>query len=322
MNPLSLLYGAVTGARNLVYDTGWFTARLEAPVVSVGNISVGGTGKTPFIIYLGEQLKQRGISFDVLSRGYGRASKGVRIVDPEGSPRDFGDEPLLVAQRLAVPVIVGENRYHAGLRAEQRFGAQLHLLDDGFQHRQLHRDLDIVLLGDGDLGDRLLPVGRLREPAGALERADVVVTQSPEGLSPEKIRAHETCAPTLFKMDRRMIVDTEVAKSQIAFCGIARPHGFFAGLRAAGVNVVGERAFRDHHAYSDTDIKELQEMRGSSGAEGFVTTEKDQINLGGYAKQLSPLSVVKLSVSVDRAEDLLTRVVQLVGVRPAEAAKS
>src|SRR6476660_8858453 len=114
MNPLSLLYGAVSGARNLVYDTGWFTARLQTPVVSVGNISVGGTGKTPFVIYLGEQLKQRGITFDVLSRGYGRDTRGVRVVDPSGSAREFGDEPLLIAHTLGVPVIVGESRYHAG----------------------------------------------------------------------------------------------------------------------------------------------------------------------------------------------------------------
>ncbi len=162
MSPLSLLYGAVSGARNLVYDTGWFAARLRAPVVSVGNISAGGTGKTPFIIYLGEQLKQRGVKFDVLSRGYGRVTKGVRVVDPAGPARDFGDEPLLIAHKLGVPVIVGESRYHAGLLAEKEFGTQVHLLDDGFQHRQLHRDLDIVLLGDGDLEDKLLPAGRLR----------------------------------------------------------------------------------------------------------------------------------------------------------------
>src|SRR4051812_18617934 len=177
MNPLSALYGLVTGARNLVYDTGFFSAKLRAPVVSVGNISVGGTGKTPFIIYLGQQLKQRGIRFDVLSRGYGRDSKGVRMVDPAGSAREYGDEPLLIARALGVPVIVGENRYHAGLLAEQRFDPQLHLLDDGFQHRQLQRDLDIVLLPEGDLKDKLLPQGRLRERLSALRRADIVVLQ-------------------------------------------------------------------------------------------------------------------------------------------------
>ncbi len=318
MNPLSLLYGAASGARNLVYDTGWFTARLQGPVVSVGNISAGGTGKTPFIICLGEQLKQRGIKFDVLSRGYGRANRGVHFVDAAGAAHDFGDEPLLIARKLGVPVIVGESRYHAGLVAEQKFGPQLHLLDDGFQHRQLHRDLDIVLVGEGDLEDKLLPAGRLREPVSALTRADLIMI--PEALSREKIRTHETCVSALFKVVRTMSLGGKPDGGIVAFCGIARPHGFFAGLRAAGVNVVGERAFRDHHAYSEADVAELQKMRESAGAAGFVTTEKDQINLGERGGKLSPLSIAELNVSVDRPEELLDRVVQLVAT--SRAAKS
>src|SRR3954464_9046390 len=199
--------------RNLVYDAGWFTARLQGPVVSVGNISVGGTGKTPFIIYLGEQLKQRGIKFDVLSRGYGRASTGIHVVDASGSARDFGDEPLLITRKLGVPVVVGESRYHAGLVAEQKFGAQLHLLDDGFQHRELHRDLDIVLLGEGDLEDQLLPGGRLREPVSSLGRADVVITEHAQTCSRAKLRTGATPVPTLFEMGRKMVVDAEPGKS-------------------------------------------------------------------------------------------------------------
>ncbi len=311
MNPLTLLYGAVSGARNLAYDTGWFTARLQGPVVSVGNISVGGTGKTPFIIYLGEQLKQCGIKFDVLSRGYGRGSKGVRVVDPAGSAREFGDEPLLIARKLGVPVILGESRYHAGLAAEQKFGAQLHLLDDGFQHRQLHRDLDIVLVGEGDLEDKLLPAGRLREPASSLKRADVVVMAGES-----KINTHPSAAlrtgsgvPTLFKV---ISLDAKPAGGVVAFCGIARPQGFFAGLREAGVKVMAERIFRDHHAYSGAEVRELEALRVSSGAVGFVTTEKDLINLEGLGAKLSTVSIAKLSVSVDRPEELLGQVVQLV----------
>ena len=318
MNPLSLVYGAVSGARNLVYDTGWFTARLQGPVVSVGNISAGGTGKTPFIIYLGEQLKQRGIKFDVLSRGYGRASRGVHIVDPAGTARDFGDEPLLITRKLGVPVVVGESRYHAGLVAEQKFGPQLHLLDDGFQHRHLHRELDIVLLGEGDLEDKLLPAGRLREPISSIRRAHVVVVDG--AVSRDKLRKGETPVPTPFEMARQMVVAVEPGKKFIAFCGIARPHGFFAGLRAAGANVVAERAFRDHHSYTEADVTELAAMQASAGAAGFMTTEKDQINLEGLATRLSPMSVVKLNVTLDRPEELLAAVAMVPG--GAQAAKS
>jgi len=315
VNPLSLMYGAVSGARNLVYDTGWFTARLQGPVVSVGNISAGWTGKTPFIIYLGEQLKQRGIKFDVLSRGYGRASRGVRVVDASGSARDFGDEPLLIARKLEVPVVVGESRYHAGLVAEQKFGPQLHLLEDGFQHRQLHRDLDIVLLGEGDLEDQLLPAGRLREPVSALARADMIITADSEYL--ERLRSRHAM---VLWLRRAIQVGESDPGVSIAFCGIARPQRFFSSVRESGLKIAQERAFRDHHAYSAADAEELQKMRAASGAQGFVTTEKDELNLAPVAAGLYPRSIVKVKVWLDRPEELLEAVTKVAGGR--KAAKS
>src|SRR5450755_2239410 len=128
MNPLTGLYGAATALRNTLFDRGVLPSRrLEQPVVSVGNLTAGGSGKTPFVIALGEQLKARGIRFDVLSRGYGRNTRGVLLVDADGAASEFGDEPLLMARRLGVPVIVGESRYHAGLLAEEKFQSQLHI---------------------------------------------------------------------------------------------------------------------------------------------------------------------------------------------------
>ena len=178
------IFGLGVRARNALYDRGLARSqRLAGPVVSVGNLSVGGSGKTPFVLLLGELLKARGLKFDILSRGYGRKSRGVALVDPAGSPHDFGDEPLLMARRLNVPVIVGEIRYAAGVFAEQKFGPQLHLLDDGFQHRSLARDFDIVLVTPEDARDRLFPAGRLREPLSLARRADAVVLTS--GASPE-----------------------------------------------------------------------------------------------------------------------------------------
>ena len=169
MNPLTGLYGAATALRNTLFDRGVLPSRrLERPVVSVGNLSAGGSGKTPFVIALGELLKARGIRFDVLSRGYGRKTRGVLVVETGGNAADFGDEPLLIARRLGVPVIVGESRYEAGRVAEQKFQPQLHILDDGFQHRSLARDFDIVLMTERDFDDRLLPSGRLREPLSSL----------------------------------------------------------------------------------------------------------------------------------------------------------
>src|SRR5258708_6723013 len=178
MSVLVSIYGAVVRTKTALHERGALRARrLQGTVVSVGNLAVGGSGKPPFVILLGELLKAPGVEFDVLSRGYGRSTTGVLLVDPQGTPRDFGDEPLLIARRLGVPVVVGEKRYEAGQFAEARFGARLHLLDDGFQHRALMRNLDLVLVNASDFEDRLLPGGRLREPLSALKRADVVVLE-------------------------------------------------------------------------------------------------------------------------------------------------
>src|SRR5499427_9394669 len=179
MNPLSAIYAAGVRLRNESYDRGVLASqKLTGPVISIGSISAGGAGKTPFVIFLGEFLKGHGVRFDVLSRGYGRKSRGVRVVDRNGSPAEYGDEQLLISRRLRCPVVVGENRVEAGLLAETQFGAQLHLLDDGFQHRALKRDLNVVLLTADDLSDTLLPTGRLREPIRALERADVLAVEA------------------------------------------------------------------------------------------------------------------------------------------------
>ena len=283
MNPLSSLFGLGVRARNALYDRGIARARrLAGPVVSVGNLSVGGSGKTPFVLLLGELLKARGIKFDILSRGYGRKTRGVALVDPAGSARDFGDEPLLMARRLKVPVIVGEDRHAAGVFAEQKFGPQLHLLDDGFQHRSLARDFDIVLVTPEDARDRLLPAGRLREPLTSLRRADAVVLTSgasagifsaaPEaGLEgASRNHSHQRSGP---------------AGCVLRHCAATE---FCRQLRTAGIEPVAEAFYRDHHCVHEQDIRDLLDLRQRSEADGFVTTEKDAINLGGYLAALEP----------------------------------
>ena len=307
-NPLSAVYGAVVGVRNALYDRRWLRSRsLEGTVISVGNISTGGSGKTPFVILLGELLKARGIRFDVLSRGYGRTTRGVLLVDPGGLPRDFGDEPLLIARRLQTPVVVGEDRYEAGRFAESRLGAQIHLLDDGFQHRGLARDFEIGLVTPDDARDRLLPAGRLREPLRSLERADAVVLTS--GASPESF---PLAGKTVWRV-RRGIVAQDVPARPIVFCGIARPQNFLLQLRAAGIDPVAEAFFRDHHAYTEKDIRDLLELRQRSEAGGFVTTEKDAVNLGGYLAALAPLVVVRVTMELAdtaNAVDTMLRVIE------------
>jgi tetraacyldisaccharide 4'-kinase len=312
MNSLSELYGAVTTLRNTLYNRGLLSSqRLQKPVVSIGNLSAGGAGKTPFVIALGELLKSRGIQFDVLSRGYGRKTRGVLVVDPNGSAAEFGDEPLLIARRLAVPVIVGESRYHAGLMAEQKFPSQLHLLDDGFQHRSLARDFDIVLMTERDFDDRLLPAGRLREPLSSLQRADAIVL--PENTSGsekwnEAIANSPYRGKLIWRMNRQISMPVPII-APIVFCGIARPQQFFAQVHSAGITPAAEIEFRDHHAYATRDIQRLTAMSAKLGAGGFLTTEKDAINLSSLApelqQKLEPLSIATLKLTIDNPDKLV-----------------
>jgi tetraacyldisaccharide 4'-kinase len=302
LNPLSSIYGVAVRARNALYDRKRLPARrLEGPVVSVGNLSAGGSGKTPFVLLLGELLQSRGVKFDVLSRGYGRESRGVLLVDPAGLPQEFGDEPLLIARRLQVPVIVGEDRYEAGRFAEAKFGAQLHLLDDGFQHRALARDFDIVLVTPQDTSDRLLPAGRLREPLTALRRADAVVLTS--GASEE---AFSLQGKLVWRVKRGIVAEGIPARP-VVFCGIARPQNFLLQLRAANIEPAAQAFYWDHHAYNEKDVRELLELRQRSEAGGFVTTEKDAVNLGPYLSALAPLAVVRVRMElVDAANGVDT----------------
>jgi tetraacyldisaccharide 4'-kinase len=310
LHPLSAIFGAVAGARNALYDRRLLRPRsLQGPVISVGNISTGGSGKTPFVILLGELLKARGIRFDVLSRGYGRTTRGVLLVEPSGLPQDFGDEPLLIARRLQAPVVVGEDRYEAGRFAESRFGAQIHLLDDGFQHRGLSRDFDIVLVTPDDARDRLLPAGRLREPLRSLQRADAVALTS--GASPELF---SLAGKTVWRV-RRGIVPGQVPARPIAFCGIARPQNFLLQLRAAGIDPVAEAFFRDHHAYAEKDVRDLLKLQQRSEAGGFVTTEKDAVNLGGYLAALAPLAVVPVKMELADAANAVDSMLRVIEER-------
>ncbi len=306
MNPLTGLYGAATALRNTLYDRGVLPSRrLEQPVVSIGNLSAGGSGKTPFVIALGDLLKARGIQFDVLARGYGRKTRGVLIVEPDGNAADFGDEPLLIVRRLGVPVIVGESRYDAGRLAERKFQPQLHILDDGFQHRSLVRDFDVVLVTERDFDDRLLPSGRLREPFSSLQRADAIVLPREFSEQDPAIESFARQGKLIWRVNREIVIPAASA-APIVFCGIARPKQFFAQVRAAGIMPAAELEFRDHHAYDRSDIKRLLAMRSKLGAGGFLSTEKDAVNLGSLSLQaeFKPFAVAALNLTLERPTDV------------------
>ena len=297
IDPIGVIFGSGVALRNALYDRQVLKSyKLTRPVVSIGNISVGGSGKTPFVVALGGLLKERGIEFDVLSRGYGRSAKEVAIVDPGGTPDQFGDEPLLIARKLQVPVIVGADRYQAGLLAEEKFPAKLHLLDDGFQHRRLHRDFDIVMLPDSDLSGTLLPLGKLREPLDSLGRADAVVV-APDTRRPRQAK--------LAWRARRHIYFADSRAKTVAFCGIARPEQFFAGLKQLGLELVATVRFPDHHRYRQRDINRLLRIKVQTGAREFITTEKDAINLRPFLAELRTYKTATLDLELQDAGKMM-----------------
>lgn len=310
MNPLSALYAVINGSRNLLYDSGWFSGRLQGPVISVGSLSAGGAGKTPFLILLGELLQGRAVSFDVLSRGYGRKTRGVRLVDPAGTAAEFGDEPLYISRRLQVPVVVGEDRYQAGEFSEHKFGARFHLLDDAFQHRALARDFEIVLLPFGDTEDRLFPMGRLREPLASLRRADAIVIF-------DELSARRVPPGKMIWRVRRGIRIGDAPPGQVAFCGIARPWNFFRDLQDAGLEPAAEVTFPDHHRYSDKDVHNLLRTREQKGTSGFVTTEKDFINLGPLKESLQPLWTIAVRMELEQPQEQLNAMLATIALRRA-----
>jgi tetraacyldisaccharide 4'-kinase len=304
--PLIPLYAATLAVKNIAYSRGFFKAHeLKWPVISVGNISVGGSGKTPFVICLAKFLQRQGIHVDVLSRGYGRSSDAVERVDPTGDAERFGDEPLLIAQAADVPVYVGASRYAAGVLAErEQAGSGIHLLDDGFQHRKLGRAVDIVVIHRSDFEETLLPAGRLREPVGALKRAAVLVLRE-EDADLELELKRRGIEKTIWWIKRSILLPEKPGKV-VAFCGIARPDEFFRLLQMPDREVVAQEAFRDHHRYDETDMQQLIRLAQGHGAHAFLTTEKDFVRLSSAQKELlasvAPIRVAKLeTVLVDEA---------------------
>jgi len=306
--PLVPVYRAVLAVKDALRGE---PKQLQWPVVSVGSLSAGGAGKTPVVIALAQMLKARGWSVDVLSRGYGRNGSGMDLVEGADTVR-FGDEPVLIAQRAEVPVWVGADRFEAGVKAEsqtaeiadgakyggpsraaQHDGEKLtspsqnyvHLLDDGLQHRQLARAVDVVLVTAQDLDDALLPAGNLREPLTALHSADFVAVREEEIESIVKRLKPLLREGTLIWTVRRKLrfpaplFVFSAGLRPVAFCAIARPEGFAAMLKEAGCGIVDTIFFRDHHAYDMVDIARVLELAKELKATGFVTTEKDAVKL-------------------------------------------
>jgi tetraacyldisaccharide 4'-kinase len=317
---IGALYGRAASLRARWYATGRFaTETLPRPTISVGNITFGGTGKTPFVEFLARRLRFEGWRPAILSRGYGRRSRGVVVVG-EGagslvSPEEGGDEPVALARAVAagVCVVVGERRVEAAARAVA-LGADLFLLDDGFQHLAVRRELDLLLLDARDPfgGGRLPPRGRLREPLDAMARADAVVfTRADRGLPRiDALEAVARLAPgkPVFRARLRAaalrdeaggpIAAGEIAERRLlAVCGIANPASFAATLSELGLAAEERLEFRDHQRYGPRELARIRDAAARAGASLVVTTEKDAVKLAGRAGL--PVVAVRLAVEVE-----------------------
>jgi tetraacyldisaccharide 4'-kinase len=327
-------YRALLGAREWLYARHVLhSRRLDRPVVAVGNLTVGGTGKTPAVMLAVETLQDLGHRPAVLSRGYGRRTDGVLVVADTAAirlePEDAGDEPFVLARRLpGVPVVVGANRADAAALAIRRFGVTAIVLDDGFQHRTLAKDLEIVMArADRPWGNgRLLPAGPLREPLSALARADLVIATGAASMeeTAEVARAVARHAPGVpvvpaaygatecWDAHRMEPVPFEaLGRARVlAFAGIAAPAGFASTLAEVGASALDVVAFADHHWYSSDEIAALAGRARSLGADALVTTEKDWARLLRLRLPAIPVWVVSVRLELRGARDAWRAVFQ------------
>lgn len=309
MNPLSALYGALAHARRTRYTRHpRLRRRLHRPVISVGNLVVGGSGKTPVVAALAQMLTAAGERPAVLSRGYARRQSSPSPIVVSDTSRVLesvdrsGDEPQMLARALpGVPVIVSADRYAAGLVAEQRFNASVLLLDDGFQHLALARDVDLLLMSADDLDAGVLPVGRLREPLSAAAAADAVIVRGSEedarrvsaavGVS-QVFRLGASYGPLRLVAPYGQLL-AEGRGRVVAVAAIARPDRFFDVVRAQGFDIAREWTFRDHHWFTAGDVERIAESMRTSGADLVITTEKDAVRLEPLVQSLADRSAAR-----------------------------
>jgi len=302
--PLGAVFGAGAAVRVGLYRRGFLRqSRLSGPVISVGNLGVGGSGKTPLVARIAEILRDAGEPVAVLSRGYGGSFRGDYLIVGDGTtvladPAEAGDEPVMLARSLpGVLVAVGPRRDRVGRAVEARFGRRVHVLDDGFQHLRLFRDLDVLSLSDADLHDRPLPAGRLRERPSAAARADVLCLWSATGTSLDS-------DGRTFRVTRRPLGFFDAAGEPrpaparpFLLSGIARPERFWSDVAAAAPGVVGRTAYADHHRFTPNEVRRVYDDARAVRADAIVTTAKDAVRLPPVAPEL-PVLVFRIAAQI------------------------
>jgi tetraacyldisaccharide 4'-kinase len=330
------IYSLVIRLRNFLYDRGWLKAqRVNATVISVGNITVGGTGKTPLVVWMYKFLQRKEIQCAILTRGY-KTHTAEQGTKDEGRETKI-DEPAILAESCPeAKVIINPDRVAGANEAITKFGAKVLVMDDGFQHRRLHRDLDIVTIdATCPFGyDRMLPAGLLREPITALKRADAVVTtrcdqirEAELGRVEEKLRevkgdmiiARSIHKPVCAKLGdgKEISIEQLKGKKVFAFCGIGNPQAFLGTIKSIGTEVAGSKIYDDHHHYTPDDLSEIYEQAGTVKAELILTTQKDWTRItGDFRFQISdfrkpiPFAYLAIELKLISGEDEIIRLIE------------
>jgi tetraacyldisaccharide 4'-kinase len=337
--PLGLLYGAAMTARSALYRRGVLSSfDLDAPVISIGNITLGGTGKTPVVAWVAEALARAGLRVCILTRGYGRKNGRRRVLVSDGSrilaeAAEGGDEPRLLAEMLrdaAVAVVSNKDRVVAARWARENLGSEAFVLDDGFQHLRVRRELDIVTLDATSPwgGGRLFPQGRLREPPSSLRRADlIIITRSEQATGigdlkreverfsgRQNVLVSHTRTSAVRPLDNQAhgALSPPSAYRVAAFCALGNPQTFFNHLARSGFDLSYTRAFKDHYAYTRGDIEQLVRESREHGAEALLTTAKDAVKLRSLRFDI-PCFVVEIEFVFENEAALREPLLKAVG---------
>ena len=311
--PIGFFYWLLIFWRNFFYNIGFFVSqKLPCKVVSIGNLSVGGTGKTPFVLFLANTLKAGGLNVAVLSRGYKRKSTGTHVVSDGNTLKsdlnNSGDEPFMLANKLQdIPVVVDENRYRGGQFICNEYNPDVIIMDDGFQHRRVFRDVDIVLINSNHRRPKLLPYGLLREPLRNIKRADAVIFTKANLTPPDEKLVNAVSNYCSFTVESDLIPNTQVIGLDgstkpvsdfngpvVAVSGVGDPDSFEVIMEEAGLDYVHHFRHDDHAEYSAMDLEVLREVFLSAEAQALITTEKDLVKL----ESLNDLPLFALPVNV------------------------
>ncbi len=335
------LYELAVRLRVAAYETEYRKPkRLSATVIAIGNITLGGTGKTPMVAYIARYVKSEDHSVAVLTRGYGRTSSGMRVLNAEGdsthnckahnSYSEFGDEPVMLARALPdIPIVINKDRYEGGRWAIDALGAEVLVLDDAYQHLALARDLNILLIDATDPfgGFEMVPFGRLREPLYAVKRADlVIITRADKPFDQDQANAiikhfcgnkvpvmHAYASIThLRHIETGEMYETNqfTGWNAAVVCGIGNPQAFADDILQVGINIVSENFFPDHHAFTEQDLDRVTHAAQDAGADLIITTEKDAVRLEGLKHGAVPVYAAQLEIQSEddvRLKSLLLR---------------